>query len=231
MSVATRPERGESILARHHPVGASTGYMEELREDWDAQVAEASRVSVFAVELSALSEKQLIPLKDFLASNPSLTFRYLSIHGPSKDREIAEEELVEELVELAGRADAIVMHPDTIEELHLYRALGRKLVLENMDARKGSGRTPDELAPSFEELPEAGFCFDIAHAWSVDKSMQIAGELLDALSDRLRHVHLSSLSPELHHVPLSDVDEELFRPSLERCVDVPWILEAPPPVS
>ena len=231
MHVTTKPERGESVLARHHPVGASTGYMEGLREDWDAQVAEASRVSVFAVELSALSEKQLIPLQEFLASHPSLTFRYLSIHGPSKDREMPEEELVKELAQLAERADAIVMHPDTIEELDRYRTLGRSLVLENMDARKDTGRTPDQLAPTFEALPDAGFCFDVAHAWSVDNSMQIAGELLDAFGDRLRHVHLSSLSPELHHVPLTDEDQELFRPSLERCVDVPWILEAPPPTS
>lgn len=231
MHVVTTPERGESILVRHHPIGASTGYMEDLRENWPAQVAEASRVSVFAVELSALSERQLTPLKDFLATNPSLTFRYLSIHGPSKDREIPEEALVEELVDLAERADAIVMHPDTIEELDRYRALGRSLVLENMDARKGSGRTAAELAPLFAELPDAGFCFDVAHAWSVDKTMQVAGELLDAFADRLRHVHLSSLSADLHHVPLTEGDEELFRPILERCVDVPWILEAPPPTS
>jgi hypothetical protein len=34
--------------------------------------------------------------------------------------------------------------------------------------------------------------------------------------------------PELHHVPLTAEHEDLFRPVLERCVDVPWILEAPP---
>ena len=205
--------------------------MEDIRDDWDAQVAEAVKVSAFAVELSALSERQLTPLRDFLDSNPSLRFRYLSIHGPSKDREMPEDELVKSLAAFGERADAIVMHPDTLEELDRYRTLGRSLVIENMDARKESGRTPDELAPSFAELPDAGFCFDIAHAWSIDNRMQLAGELLDAFGDRLRHIHLSSLSPELHHVPLTAEDEELFRPTLERCVDVPWILEAPPPAS
>jgi len=201
--------------------------MEKLRDDWDAQVAEASRVSVFAVELSALSEKQLGPLSSWLASHVSLPFRYLSIHGPSKDREMGEDELVEKLLVLAERADAIVMHPDTIEEFERYQGLGRKLLLENMDSRKEDGRTPEELATAFEQLPDAGFCFDVAHGWSVDSSMEVAGSLLDAFGDRLRHVHLSSLSAELHHVPLTEEDEELFRPTLERCVDVPWILEAP----
>jgi Xylose isomerase-like TIM barrel len=218
----------ESILARHHPVGVSTGYMEEVRSDWPAQVAEATMMSAFAVELSALSEKQLAPLHEFLSSGPSLPFRYLSIHGPSKDRQMDEDELVAELHELAEWADGIVMHPDTIEEPTLYRTLGRTLLLENMDARKNWGRTRDELADAFAELPEAGFCFDIAHAWSVDEGMSVAGGLLDGFGDRLRHVHISSLSSELHHVPLTREDEDLFRPVLERCVDVPWILEAPP---
>lgn len=228
MAVAIRPEHGESILARHHPVGVSTGYMEDLRNDWPAQIAEAAAVSVFAVELSALSEKQLKPLHEFLASEPSLPFRYLSIHGPSKDRQVDEDELMEQLSELSEWADGIVMHPDTIEEPGRYRALGRELLLENMDARKDWGRTREELVAAFTELPDAGFCFDIAHAWSMDPKMAIAGDLLDGFADRLRHVHLSSLSADLHHIPLTEEDEELFRPVLERCVDVPWILEAPP---
>jgi hypothetical protein len=202
--------------------------MEDLRGDWPAQVERAAAISVFAVELSALSEQELQPLNDFLASRPRLPFRYVSLHGPSKNRQIEEGELVEGLRELAGWCDGIVMHPDTIEEPAVYRALGRSLLLENMDARKRWGRTGEELSQVFEELPEAGFCFDIAHAWSIDSSMSVAGALLDGFGDRLRHVHLSSLSPELHHVSLTDADEELFRPVLERCVDVPWILEAPP---
>jgi len=203
--------------------------MEELRNDWPAQVAEAWALSPFAAELSTLSERQLAPLREYLSSGPGLPFRYLSIHGPSKDRELSEEELVGELSELAEWAEVIVMHPDTIEDPRPYRALGGKLLLENMDARKGWGRTPEELAAVFEELPEAGFCFDIAHAWSIDPEMSVARDLLDAFGRRLRHLHVSSLSAELHHVSLTEQDEALFRPVLQRCLDVPWILEAPPP--
>jgi hypothetical protein len=202
--------------------------MEELRDDWPAQVAEAEAVSIFAVELSALSEKQLEPLREFLASAPPLPFRYISVHGPSKDREIEEAELVTRLRGLSQWAHGIVMHPDTIEEPDWYRSLGRELLIENMDSRKEWGRTRDELAAVFEELPEAGFCFDIAHAWSIDPEMAVAGDLLDEFGNRLRHVHLSSLSPDLHHIPLTEEHEELFHPVLKRCVDVPWILEAPP---
>ncbi len=205
--------------------------MEDSRGDWGEQVAKAWAASPFAVELSALSEAELPPLIDYLSSRPRLPFHYLSVHGPSKGRELDERELVVQLRELAELCDGIVLHPDTMANLDHYRALGRGLLIENMDARKSSGGTPDELAPIFAELPEAGFCFDIAHAWSIDHSMRIAGELLDMFGDRLRHVHLSSLSEDLHHVSLTEDHEELFGPALERCVDVPWILEAPPRVA
>ncbi len=201
--------------------------MEELRGNWQAQVDEAWKVSPFAIELSALSEDEIEGLDRYLASDPRLPFRYLSVHGPSKDLTMPETELVEVLGRLSSRADAIVMHPDTIQDPTPYLALGRKLVLENMDLRKESGQTVDELMEAFDALPEAGFCFDIAHAWSMDRSMELGRDLLDAFRPRLRHLHVSSLSDEMHHVPLSEEHEDLFAPLLQRCLDVPWILEAP----
>jgi hypothetical protein len=228
MAIATRPEWAESIVSRHHPLGASTGYMADQRGDWLQQIKMAWEVSPFAIELSALSEPELPSLASFLESGHSLPFRYISIHGPSKDLQGDEERLVAELGKVARYANAIVMHPDTINDPIIFRTLGNKLLLENMDARKELGQNREELEPFFAELPDAGFCLDVPHAWSVDPTMEVAGELLDSFGGRLRHVHLSSLSADLHHVPLTVDDEVLFRSTLERCLDVPWIFEAPP---
>ena len=212
----------------HHPVGASTGYMVGLRGDWPRLAEEASRVSSFAVELTALSEDELPSLLDFLASAPALPFRYVSVHGPSKARRMPEADLVARLAEVPAFVDAVVLHPDQIEDPALYSSLGTRLVIENMDSRKSAGRTGDELAPLFEALPEAGFCFDVAHAWTIDPGMEVGEDLLDRFVSRLRHVHLSSISQELGHVPLTIEHEEVFEPLLSRCRDVPWIFEAPP---
>jgi sugar phosphate isomerase/epimerase len=141
---------------------------------------------------------------------------------------MSEPDLVAVLLELAECADCVVMHPDTMQNPTLYEALGRKLVIENMDAGKRDGCNVDQLERWFAALPHAGFCFDVAHAWSIDPTMGLASELLDAFRSRIRHLHVSSLSPELHHVPLTLEDEEQFMPVLERCLDLPWILEAPP---
>ena len=90
-------------------------------------------------------------------------------------------------------------------------------MLENMDDRKATGRTADEIEPFFEELPDAGFCLDVAHAWSIDPTMTVAHELLDRFRSRLRHVHLSSLS-DGHHVPVA--------PATNRCLRTCWIAAA-----
>jgi hypothetical protein len=226
--IAIASRKNDFLIERHYPIGVSTGYMADLRDDWPAQVSAAWKLSAFAIELSALSETELPQLLAYLKKMPALPFRYISVHGPSKNRMLAEEVLVKELLELASWAHCVVMHPDTIETPSAYRSLGRKLVIENLDSRKSWGRTADELTPLFAELPDARFCFDIAHAWSMDKEMGIANDLLDRFRDRLQQVHLSSLSEDLRHVPLTSDDASLFGPLLQRCLDVPWILEAPP---
>ncbi len=105
---------------------------------------------------------------------------------------MTDDEVVSVLSELARGVDGIVMHPDVMEVVDRYRVLGRKLLIENMDGRKPIGRTHEELNPIFGELPDAGFCFDIAHASSIDREMHVADELLHRLGARLRQVHLSS---------------------------------------
>jgi hypothetical protein len=222
-AVLTQP----GSIARHHPLGTSTGALVEQRGDWAALVAEAQRTSTFAVELAALSADELPGLLHFLSVAPPLPFRFISLHAPSKGRRQRESQLVAMLLDVVRSVEAIVVHPDTIDDPERYAPLGTALVLENMDARKGDGRTAAELAPYFAALPQAGLCFDIAHAASVDDTLDEARTLLDRFGARLRHVHVSSLDDDCHHVSLTADDEERFTPLLRRCRDVPWILEAP----
>lgn len=214
-------------MSPHLTVGCSTGFMHEQRGDWPELVRRAAAQAPFAVELAALSEPELPGLVRYLESGPSLPFLFTSVHAPSKQRRIPELDLVNMLDRLPRWIDAVVVHPDSIGDMRLYRALGRRLVIENMDPRKPAGQTAEELTPFFDELPEAGLCFDVAHAKAVDPTMEEGGRILDEFGDRLRHVHLSSLDENCHHVPLTKHDESLFASLLSRCRDVPWILEAP----
>ena len=216
-------------VREHHPLGASTGCLEAPRGSWSALVDEAQWASPYAIELAALSERELPGLVGFLELDPDLPFRFVSVHAPTKHRRMTEYELIERLCALPAWLDAVVVHPDVMEDVEAYAQVGARLVIENMDARKGDGRTAAELEPYFDALPDAGFCFDVAHAWSVDPTMELANDLLDRFRDRLRHVHLSSLDDDGHHITLTEEHEEIFTPVLDRCRDVPWIFEAPAP--
>lgn len=223
------PDDGAGSLAAHHPLGVSTGIFDDMRGEWQRLVAKACEVSTYAVELSALSEDELPGLIDYLATRPRLPFRYISVHAPVKNRVVDDTFRARLLNGLPLWVRSIVAHPDAIDDLSAFRQLGTRLVLENMDDRKSSGRTAEELDLVFEQLPDAGLCFDIGHASSVDPSMGVATDLLDRFRSRLRQVHVSSLK-DGRHVPLTYDDEVRFAAILDRCRDVPWILEAAPPV-
>ena len=205
----------------------STGVFASSRGSWPSLVDQATRVSTIAVELSALSGDGLPGLVAYLRSEPRLPFHYVSVHAPVKGIDTIRGHSL--LHELPPRVCSIVVHPNAEIDLDSCRALGNRLTLENMDFRKDSGRVAAELEPFFAALPDAGFCLDIAHARSIDPSMNAAHELLDRVGGRLRQGHLSSLEDDGHHVPMTEGDESLFAPVLDRCRDVPWILEAPPP--
>ena len=100
--------------------------MSDSRGDWPSQIGQAWELSPSAIELSVLSEDEIDGLANYLADDPPLPFRYVSIHGPSKGRSIPESTLVDVLVKLSVRADAIVMHPDTIDDLVGLSSFGKK---------------------------------------------------------------------------------------------------------
>ncbi|MTD46460.1 hypothetical protein GKE82_19750 [Conexibacter sp. W3-3-2] len=216
-----------SALAAHPRLGCSTGFLRDGGDDWTDMVTRARATSTEAIELAALSERELPGLLAFLGSSPALPFRFLSVHAPSKHRELPEAELVALLEPLVGRVEAIVVHPDTMQDLGAWIPLGRTLTVENMDLRKPTGRTADELAPILATLPQAQLCFDVAHAAQVDPTLAAGHEILDRFGSRLRHVHVSALDERGKHRPTTAADEAHLAPLLDRCRDVPWILEAP----
>ena len=211
-------------------VGASTGFMAADRGHWPRLLTQAGSISTAVVELSALSAPELPDLFRFLGEGDELEFDYVSVHGPAKGLGGDWARLATELeARLPAWVSAVVMHPDSLAEPGAFAVLGSRLILENMDGLKADARTVAELTPYFEALPEAGFCFDLAHAQMVDPTMTLAHELLDAFGERLREVHLSSIRADGTHLPLRAEDVRIFQPVLERCREVPWVLEAPLP--
>src|SRR3954454_17589800 len=126
-------------MSPHLTVGASTGYMHDQRGDWPGLVRQAAAQSSFAVELAALSEPELPGLGRYLDTGPSLPFLFVSVHAPSKHRRIPELDMIGMLERRRLGGAPAVPHRAPTGEPSLYRALGRKLVIENMDVRKPAG--------------------------------------------------------------------------------------------
>jgi sugar phosphate isomerase/epimerase len=222
---------GELLELNAGLVGPSTGYMVGARGDWPRLVAAAESCSLDVVELSALSSAELPGLLRFLDEAAELPFGHVSVHGPSKGWDGTPAALAAALGAIPAFVDGIVLHPETLGDVAVFADLGTRLRLENMDTRKDDARTVEELARYFAALPAARFCFDVAHAQLHDPTMGLAHELLDAFGDRLVEVHVSSIRPDGEHVALRAEDADAFAPVLERAVGVPWVLEAPLPIS
>jgi sugar phosphate isomerase/epimerase len=94
-----------------------------------------------------------------------------------------------------------------------------------MDVNKPFGRWTAELADVFRRFPQAGFCLDVAHVWTNDRSLALGHELLDAFGGRLRQLHVSGIEPDGTHRDTTEADLDLYRPLLDRCEHVPWLLE------
>jgi hypothetical protein len=156
-----------------------------------------------AVELSALRQPELGAL--MVASNDLdlSQFSYVAVHAPSNVDIDAERQVVRCLLDLAAKGWPIVVHPDAIHDYAPWRALGDLLCVENMEKRKPIGRTVEELASVFEELPDASLCLDLGHARQVDATMTEAYLIAKVYESKIRQVHISEVNTCSGHDRLS----------------------------
>jgi len=181
-----------------------------------------------AIELSALREAELEPLLALLDELDLSRFTWISLHAPSKLQYLSEAAVVSLLQPVAERGWSIIADPDVITDVAAWQTLGDRLCLENMDKRKGTGRTVGELAECFRQVPDAGFCFDIGHARQVDPTMLEARRMLRTYSNRLRQVHMSYVNSASRHEPLNFEAMTAFSRVMSAIPEeTPIILETP----
>lgn len=103
-------------------------------------------------------------------------------------------------IPLYGREWIAQRHVEVLGELlAMAESRGLRLMLENMPPYFNQ---PGDLRPVFQALPGLGFHLDVGHA-NLEVPVNIAGKLLDALHDRLAHVHINdNFGREDLHLPL-----------------------------
>jgi len=205
-------------------IGFSTGAV--AYSDFRRALEVLSNEPVNCVELSALRLHEVEPLLSTVKSLDLRRYEYVSFHAPSKFPVEEERSLVERLSCLPPEWP-IILHPDVIGDYALWRSLGPRLSIENMDRRKPVGRTVEELKPVFDKLPKATMCFDIGHARQCDKSMTEAYKLLKTFQSRLKQIHISEVNTASQHDPISYAAKLAFQEVASLISpDIPVIIES-----
>ena len=203
--------------------GVATGAFVHERDDWPAAIGRARHEGWRWLELTAMGDR-LPPLLALLDADPSALagFDRVSVHAPAKT-DVPPADVVGLLEPLPFD---VVLHPDVFGREPTCERLGQRAVFENMDVTKRYGRDVADLTEVLTAFPEAGFCFDVAHAWTNDRTLRLGHELLDAFGGRLRQLHVSGIEADGTHRPTTRADLELYDGLLDRCRHVPWLLEA-----
>lgn len=208
------------------PLGFSTGSLSP--GNTRQALSLLSHHATTAVELSALRANELDEVLNVVTSTDWSAFHYVSFHAPSKFNGITEAQVLRKLEPIVRKGWPIIVHPDVITDWAAWQQLGAVVTIENMDGRKPSGRTVEELSPIFAKLPNAKFCFDIGHAAQIDPTMKLARELVVAFGNRLVEVHLSVVDDAFGHQPLTAESMKNFASVLQQLLGSPAIiLETP----
>lgn len=207
-------------------IGFSTGAL--AYADFRKALAILHDSGIRVLELSALRESELLPLVSAIGTLDLTQYDYISVHAPSFFQCEQESAIINALSIVAERGWPIIVHPDAIYDCYAWRSLGAAICLENMDNRKATGRSADELSGLFDLLPEAQFCFDIGHARQFDSTMTEAYLLLTAFQSKLRQVHISEVNTRGKHDVLSYSSILGFREVAHLIpTEIPLILETP----
>ena len=179
------------------PIGFSTGAL--ALGDFERALDMLRGFDTKAVELSALRDYEVDPLMSALPTLDLQGYCYVSVHVPSAFRSLTEEDVAIRLTPCIDLSFPVVIHPDVIQNPRCWQRFGSLLCIENMDKRKRTGRTENELEAFFSELPDATFCLDIGHSRQIDSTMSEARRMLRRFGQRLRQIHFSEIDAQGHH--------------------------------
>lgn len=154
-------------------------------------------------------------------------FDYVSLHAPViAYGENEETKFVFEKIKRINqlrKLDAVVVHPNTVENFNVFSNVEFVVAFENMDNRKDSYTKPEELKTLLDQNSSYRFILDVNHAYTHDKSMEVVKKFYSLLGDRIEEIHLSGY--EGYHEPLFKTKQMEILKSIQN-FETPIIIEA-----
>ncbi len=157
-------------------------------------------------------------------------FDWVSLHAPVKvnygapknsyDREIFAK--IQKLHEMR-LLDLVVFHPETVADFAPFKDLNFPVAFENMDNRKGSCRSAEDIVKILSISESFWFVLDVNHVCTNDPTMNLADEFYNQAGHRLKEIHLSGYAG--YHEPLHVTRQSGIVGAIKR-FDVPIIIES-----
>lgn len=120
----------------------------------------------------------------------------------------------------------VVVHPDTVADRSVFKQYSHiPFSIENMDDRKKTCRSVEDIQKILEEHPYMWFTLDLQHCFTNDPTMQLAKDFHRILWHKIVEYHLSWYHPELLHYPLFKTHQDEIIKSLEYR-DIPITIES-----
>ncbi len=139
-----------------------------------------------------------------------LSFDYISLHAPAGnfvyDTSPESARILSKIDQWVTNLSLrlVVVHPDRVHDNKVLQNRNWPLALENMDRRKNDGQTVAQMKTWLDKFPQASMVLDINHAFTLDKSMQLASDLYANFSSRIREIHFSGYTDEEQiHEPIT----------------------------
>ncbi|MBU2639017.1 MAG: hypothetical protein KJ955_08645 [Nanoarchaeota archaeon] len=209
-------------------IGFSTGAMHVGYIPLEERIKIFKAAGANAVELSFGT---LCAFKEFNISEGLLEtlsgYELVTIHAPWQgiryDRNSTA--IIKRLKEICAQQKiyGIVVHAGTVDDYSILAESGLPFLIENMDSMARFGRLPKDFEKLRKEY-DLGFVLDLQHAYANDNTMQLAGEFIDVMGDRLMELHASGQTECETHALLHKADNGNVIMGMLRA-NVPIILE------
>lgn len=212
-------------------IGLTTGFAYKTINPISTEALNiCKRVSPDVVELNCIGgidKGELHFLKNISPSDLK-DFEHVSLHAPSSRiiyRNDKETKKILNLLEDAYRrldVEYVVFHPDTIGDYSAFDDYVFPVAIENLDARKLSGKSVEDLKNIFQTF-DCRFVLDINHCFSIDPTLKLAKDLISEFEDRLCGVHISGFK-EYHDLLHETKQTEIMEAVAD--LDVPMVIES-----
>jgi len=118
--------------------------------------------------------------------------------------------------------NAIILHPDAVDDWDIFKKYDLPILVENMDNRKHFGKTTSDLQKVFSRF-DTKICLDVNHIFTNDKSMRLTQDFIQTFFGRISEIHISGY--KTLHDPLFKTRQNFIVDSIKG-LDVPVIIES-----